>query len=465
MKKYIERLFFNLIGICIVFTIFKTNVYGVSASSSATSLYVGDTCTITINGSSYAGRYDITNSNSSIVSISATSLFIDDKQDTITVKALAVGSSSIVITPTDVASLDDPEKKDTTSRTITITVKEKEEVKEPENESTTNTNNTTNNNTTTVQKSTNNYLKKLQVNIEGLTPNFSKSKLNYSLVVDSSVESINVTANAEHSNAKVFISGNTGLKTGDNNVYITVTAESGDKRTYTILVTKTADPNLSNSYLENLIVENANLTPVFSKDVFEYDCGTVSSDVSNLKILTFPEIEEAKVEVFGNDELNYGENSVVVNITSKDGTTSKEYKIKVIRKEPEVVETNAVVSQEANNSSTNLEQEEKLKTKLVNLSEAIKDNALLVLMYIFIVVEFFEILYLYCKLNNYHFFKKKQTINSDEVHEEIEKELKEKLNEKVFEEEVNIEESNEDDNTNDSNVLNVSKSRRGKIGN
>ena len=86
-----------------------------------------------------------------------------------------------------------------------------------------------------------------------------------------SVQSINVTATPEDKNAKVSISGNTGLQAGLNKISILVTAQNGkNKRTYTINVTKTDDPNKSNANLENLAIENCTFVPEFSPDVTNY---------------------------------------------------------------------------------------------------------------------------------------------------------------------------------------------------
>ena len=180
---------------------------------------------------------------------------------------------------------------------------------------------------TTSTKSSNAYLSKLQINQEGLTPNFNKNKTSYAVTVGENVNDLKVTAVAEDSKSKVAISGNTGLKNGDNKVYITVTAQDGTKKVYTITVTKTGDANKSNSYLQNLIVENAILSPEFSKEVFEYDCGTVGKSVETLKILAFGENENVKIDITGNDKLSEGDNKIIVKVTSEDGTTTKEYVI------------------------------------------------------------------------------------------------------------------------------------------
>ena len=63
-----------------------------------------------------------------------------------------------------------------------------------------------------------------------------------------------------------------------------------------------------------------------------------------------------------------------------------------------------------------------------NIWYSIKANALIVIMYILIVVEFIEILYLYCKLHDINLFKKKEVVfenvplcGFDKVYEIVEK--------------------------------------------
>ena len=250
------------------------------------------------------------------------------------------------------------------------------------------TNTNTQNNTA---KNNNAYLSKLQVNQEGLTPNFNKTKTNYAITVGENVDSLKVTATPEASTSKVSVTGNTNLKNGDNKIYITVIAQDRTKKVYTITVTKTADAAKSNSYLQNLIVENATLSPEFSKEVFEYDCGTVGASVENLKILAFGENENVKVEIAGNDKLVEGENTITVKVTSEDGTTAKEYVIKV-KKDSGLVEENDI--QEIN-SLQDTNNDNKIVTFFKNLWSKIKENWLIVIMYIFIIIEFFEIVYLY----------------------------------------------------------------------
>ena len=86
----------------------------------------------------------------------------------------------------------------------------------------------------TYNGSSNNYLSSLKINGVQLTTDFNKEKTTYFASVEN-METIKVTANAEDSNSKVAITG-TSLKSGENKVLISVTA---DVRYYRIYVTKT----------------------------------------------------------------------------------------------------------------------------------------------------------------------------------------------------------------------------------
>lgn len=286
----------------------------------------------------------------------------------------------------------------TISKTITVTAPQSnnEQNNTSSNTNTTNNNNnktntTTNNNST---KSSNNYLKSLQISEEGLTPDFVKTKTNYTLSVGPKVTSINVNAKAEDSSATVTVSGNTDLKDGDNNIYITVVAENGNKRTYTIIVNKSADPVKSNSYLSNLIIRDMELSPVFSSEVLEYDGGTINTNETKIDIYAYPTNENAKVEIIGNENLVLGENVITIKITSEDGTSTKEYKIKFVREEA-TIETQALSDVEITDN-----EEFSIKAILKEALEVIKANALLLLMYLLVIVEFVQILYLYKKLRD-----------------------------------------------------------------
>lgn len=406
-KKIIKFSFVLVLVICFAFSakIFAASV-NITGDGSASP---GGTVNLKVGGS-FTGRVNVSVSNGS----GNTSLWIENNTATISVK---VGNSgSTVVTATTTEGTSDASGNDvgviSGSKTISIVQPTPVQPSNPtpapapapsnnntSNNTNTNSNNTARNNTSnnTNKSTTNNttkdsnvYLSTLQVNKEGLTPNFNKFKTSYAITVGEDVSSLNVTATPEVATSKVSVSGNTDLKNGDNKIYVTVTAENGSKRVYTITVTKTGDPVKSNSYLENLIVENATMSPAFSKEVFEYDCGTVGASVENLKILAFGENEKVKVEITGNDKLKEGDNTITVKVTSEDGTTTKEYVIKV-KKDSSIVEDEKTEEINALENTDN----NGFKSKIKKLLEKLKNNWLLVLMYVFCLLEFLEIIYLY----------------------------------------------------------------------
>ena len=93
-------------------------------------------------------------------------------------------------------------------------------------------------NTVTYNGSDNNYLSELSVNGYTLNTEFSKENQTYFITIDSNVENLEITANAENSSSKLTIYGNEDLQEGRNKILITVTAENGNVRNYRIYVTK-----------------------------------------------------------------------------------------------------------------------------------------------------------------------------------------------------------------------------------
>ena len=85
-----------------------------------------------------------------------------------------------------------------------------------------------------------NKLSALSVSPGTLSPAFSADTTSYSVSVGADVGELVVSAKANDAKAKVSVSGNKKLKTGENTIQVTVTAESGDKRTYKIVCTKAA---------------------------------------------------------------------------------------------------------------------------------------------------------------------------------------------------------------------------------
>jgi hypothetical protein len=81
--------------------------------------------------------------------------------------------------------------------------------------------------------SSDNLLSSLKVSPGTLSPAFSSDVTEYTMTVGSDVAKLVVSATANSSSATVSISG-TRMDPGDNKTYITVTAENGTKKVYTI---------------------------------------------------------------------------------------------------------------------------------------------------------------------------------------------------------------------------------------
>lgn len=408
-KNFIKISLSCFISLCIFL---MGNIYASSiAVSGASSASPGNTVNVSVGGS-FTGRVNVTVSNGS----GNKSIWVEN--NTVTVPVTVGSSGTTTITAVSEAGTSDANGNDLGVIRGSKSIQIVRPTPTPAPTPTTPSNNTNSksatktatkstSSSTTSTKSSNAHLSKLQINQEGLTPNFNKNKTSYAVTVGENVNDLKVTAVAEDSKSKVAISGNTGLKNGDNKVYITVTAQDGTKKVYTITVTKTGDANKSNSYLQNLIVENATLSPEFSKEIFEYDCGTVGKSVETLKILAFGENENVKIDITGNDKLSEGDNKIIVKVTSEDGTTTKEYVI-TVKKDSNIVEENNI---EEINALQDTDNDNNFFNKLF---KKIKNNWLVCLMYIVILVQFIEIVYLYKNQNS-----KKDTKGNKETKDNI----------------------------------------------
>lgn len=194
-------------------------------------------------------------------------------------------------------------------------------------------------------KSDNTDLKSLKVDVEGLSPEFDKNITEYYLIVDLTIEEVNVEAIPEDENSKITITGNYDLQEGENTVKILVKAENGNTKTYTINITKTNDLEKVNATLKSLSVKGFNFYPSFKTNIYNYNL-TVNEKLTQLEILAETEIEEATYEIIGNENLKEGDNLIKIIVTAKDGETKREYKINVYlsNKSVEAQKTNTTIA-------------------------------------------------------------------------------------------------------------------------
>lgn len=211
----------------------------------------------------------------------------------------------------------------------------------------------------------------MRTNQEGITPNFNAEILEYYLVVDETVNNLDITAIPVSKKAEIVIVGNKNLKSGINKVKITVSL-NGNSKTYTINVTKTDNPNKANANLETLAIQNYTLEPEFQNNITNY-YAEVANTETLVNILAIAEDSSANVKIEGNNDLKYGSNNVVVTVTARDGITDKKYNIEIYKRNDE--EENVYKEEiKENNEEVNMLLEEKSIETAENKENQAEDN-------------------------------------------------------------------------------------------
>lgn len=177
--------------------------------------------------------------------------------------------------------------------------------------------------------STDNALKTLTVSNATISPAFSAGTTSYTAEVPFEVSKLNVSATANDSKAKVSVNSPTLTPNGTTKVTVTVTAENGSAKTYTISVKRAQDPNYtasSNNDLSAITVDGFLLSPVFSAEntnyviwlPYETESVTISGTVADSK---------ASVTVEGGSDLKAGQDNVIKVICTAENGTQKVYSV------------------------------------------------------------------------------------------------------------------------------------------
>lgn len=179
-------------------------------------------------------------------------------------------------------------------------------------------------------KKLNNNLATLKV--DGISvKDFDKDTLEYTLDdVLYSKTSIDISATAEDEDATIEGVGTKGLKTGLNEFNIVVTAQNGDKKTYTIKINRAKNDNAN---LSLLAVSGYVLVPTFDSEIYDYE---VTVDAIKEKLLASEvtaEPEDSNATVEKPEEISLSttnDNYYIIKVTAENGNV-KTYTIKVIR--------------------------------------------------------------------------------------------------------------------------------------
>ena len=181
--------------------------------------------------------------------------------------------------------------------------------------------------------STDNNLASLTVSNATISPAFSAGTTSYTASVPFEVSKLNVSATAADGKAKVSVNSPNLTPNGTTNVTITVTAENGSKKTYTISVKRAQDPNYvasGNNNLSGISVDGFLLSPVFSAENTQYVIWLPYETIS-VKISGTAADSKASVEVVGGDNLAAGQDNPVKVICTAENGDKKEYTVIVKR--------------------------------------------------------------------------------------------------------------------------------------
>lgn len=218
--KRILKVFILVLSFIALSTTVKAGSFGISANTK--SVTIGNTVKVTVNISNLAGKFQIYSSDNNVLSGGAEDWY--EGSTTLYFTAKNAGVATITVVAKDVADYDTGEAV-SSSRSVTVEVK-----KISSGDSSGGNKKPVDINKT---YSSDNALKSLSV--EGYDIGFSKDKLEYKLELDQDVESINIIATPNDKNATVKGAGEVKLTDGINNITLTVAAENGNEKVYTII--------------------------------------------------------------------------------------------------------------------------------------------------------------------------------------------------------------------------------------
>lgn len=347
--KQIRKIFLIALSTIVLLSIFS-NVKAAgtySASVGASSLTIGKTTTLTIKTSNAEGRFSITSSNSSVVSVDKSSIWVSSSEG-ITLTAKGAGSATITIKPESVSDTD--LNLITNKKTISITVRD----------------NTTNNNTNNTTKSGDATLKSITIGSKKYSGKSLKNTISYTANAD--VASIKINAEKNNSKATISGTGTKSLKEGETNKFIiTVTAENGTKKNYTLNIIRLAkennEPNIIDEKasqeeskqeelkLTSIVIKDVELNTTFSSDVYNYIANV--KNMTQLEIDASANLEGAEIKIEGAEELKEGDNKIKV--IAILGDKKVEYTIdvynQITNEETGIIEDNNNIDEDKNKTN------------------------------------------------------------------------------------------------------------------
>lgn len=186
-------------------------------------------------------------------------------------------------------------------------------------------------------KSGNNYLQSISLSAGNLSPEFYRETFEYTIEnIEENIEELEISAVAEDERANISGLGKVTINSGENRYPISVTAENGNTREYTLVLNTKEEIKESDLRLKTLEIKKINREGEFNSVEFDFNPENyeynidVEEDITDLDVNATVEKEGIIVETTGEKNLKDGENIVIITLTSQeDNTIQTTYKIKV----------------------------------------------------------------------------------------------------------------------------------------
>lgn len=249
-----------IFGILMLFQIIPVEAASFGMSASKTKVAPNSTFTVSVGGDCI-GRVNLSISGGTL---STTSVWVEQNYQTVTVRAGSSGTVTIVATPAEGFSDADANLYSPGARSVNVVV----------------SSGSTSSGTTVKPpvdtRSTNNLLASLTINSGTLNPNFDANTVEYHVDLPSTQKSIMIDAKTADQKASVTGIGERSLNPGDNTIKLTVTAENGNQKEYTIFAYVEEEPEVYFSYKEEEIGVVKNLKGVTIPTGFETKQHTIN---------------------------------------------------------------------------------------------------------------------------------------------------------------------------------------------
>lgn len=361
MKKKTIKILLTLISAIVLYLLLTTTSQAaLSISTSKSTVSPGESFSVTVSVSSNeAGAINLSVSNGRL-----SSSYVDlMSQSSVTISCTAGNSGTVSISASGKVANYNTETEGQQSASKTVQIVTPVTPVNPSNggnsssnnnnNSRPNTNNNSNsnnnNNKPETQKSSDSTLKSLTIEGCELYPEFNPETKEYNVKVGNDVTSVNIVATANDSKASCKLEGvYQDLAIGENTATVVVTAEDGSTNRYIIKITRGREAlklvTLKISYKDSEgNIKELKLNPELSEEIFEYKLEDLSYLISKLDVEVIANLEDAKIEITGNEKLSEGENIITITITMPAESEELEdevltYKI-VVNKEKEPVVT------------------------------------------------------------------------------------------------------------------------------